>query len=125
MRAISVAFAIVSAMLGASAAHAREADTLQAQCLAIAHAQHGATPGSTHKQLGPHRFRMRELCAAWSALAASTAGDKIKAATVLAQRCEREARFDLSRANEIAFERHVKSGIEMCRSYRLQAAKTT
>jgi hypothetical protein len=64
---------------------------------------------------------MRELCAEWNALATSNAADKAKAANSLAGRCLKEVRFDLSRTNETAFERHVRAGTKMCQD---QLART-
>ena len=121
MRAVGLMLTISLAAAGASMARAGDANGLRERCRAVAHANHGGTPGSTYKQLGPHQFRMRELCAAWDALAASDSAGKSEPANALADRCVREARFDLARANEPAYERHVKAGVEMCRDYRTQA----
>ena len=121
MRTARIAFALFTAAAGANPASAAEPSSMDKQCLAIAGAGHGGAPGSTYKQLGPHQFRMRKLCAEWTALAASNAAGKTVAANALAGRCLKEVRFDLSRANEPAFERHVRAGTQMCRD---QLAKT-
>jgi hypothetical protein len=123
MRFWRLAIATIFAAAHAWPAAANNAQDLYARCVAISQAPHGATPGSTFKQLAPHQLRKRKLCAEWRDLAVSTTPDKSIAAAALAERCLREVRFDLARANEPAFERHVQAGIQMCRDFQAQVSK--
>jgi hypothetical protein len=101
-------FALIALFAAAWPAAADDANALQARCLAVAQANHGATPGSTHKQLAPHQLRMRRLCAEWRTLGAAIEPGKAAVVDKLAERCLVETQFDLARTREPAFDRHVR-----------------
>ena len=96
---------------------ATPANDLTARCLLLVRAESAFPPSSNRQSLEAHQLRMRTICWNWHALAVSTSAEgRVKAAALL-ERCIAEAPFDLARAHELYYERHVKSVAQMCRDF--------
>jgi hypothetical protein len=93
------------------------ANELTIRCLLLARAESSFPPSSAQQSLEAHQVRMRTICWDWRALTASASLERKTKASALLERCLSEAPFDLARAHELYYERHVKSVEQMCRDF--------
>ncbi len=93
------------------------ANELTIRCLLLARAESSFPPNSAQQSLAAHQLRMRTICWDWRALTASASPERKIKASALLERCLSEAPFDLARAHELYYERHVKSVEQMCRDF--------
>ena len=114
---------LMSAMIVASAAHGDDeamsgpASELTARCLLLVRAESSFPPNSSQHALAAHQLRMRTICWDWHALTNSAAPERQTKAQALLARCVGEAPFDLARAHELYYARHVKSVEQMCHEF--------
>ncbi len=118
-----LALCLVTATIFAGAAPADDeaqatpANELTIRCLLLARAESSFPPSSAQQALEAHQIRMRTICWDWHALTASANPQRKTKASALLARCLSEAPFDLARAHELYYERHVKSVEQMCRDF--------
>jgi len=93
------------------------AGELTARCLLLVRAESSFPPNSSQQALAAHQLRMRTICWDWHALTSSAAPEREAKARALLTRCVGEVPFDLARAHELCYERHLKSVEQMCREF--------
>ncbi len=111
--------AAIALLAGVSAFADDEAEStpgsaLTVRCLLLVRAETAFPPASSQQVLMDHQQRMRTIC--WDFHALSVRPDRSKAVALL-KRCLAEAPFDMARAHELYYERHVKSIEEMCQAF--------
>ena len=121
LRAFAVATLLIASFPRTAVAddetQATPANDLTARCLLLVRAESSFPPSSNQRSLETHQVRMRTICWDWHALAVSRSADGKGKAAALLERCIAEAPFDLARAHELYYERHVKSVEQMCRDF--------
>ena len=98
-------------------AKATPANELTIRSLLLARAESSFPPSAAQQSLEAHQNRMRTICWDWHALTTPANAERKAKASALLARCLSEAPFDLARAHELYYERHVKSVEQMCRDF--------
>ena len=90
---------------------------LTIRCLQLVRVESSFPTNSAQQSLEAHQTRMRTICWDFRALAASSSPERAAKGQTLLERCLKESQFDLARAHEAYYTRHVKSLEQMCRDF--------
>jgi hypothetical protein len=90
---------------------------LTIRCLQLVRAESSFPPTSSRQVLEAHQLRMRTICWDWRALAANSSAERSAKGQALLERCLKESEFDLARAHEVYYTRHVDGLKQMCRDF--------
>jgi hypothetical protein len=90
---------------------------LTIRCLQLVRAESSFPPTSSRQLLEEHQLRMRTICWDWRALAASSGAERSAKGQALLERCLKESEFDLARAHQVYYTRHVDGLKQMCRDF--------